>query len=222
LGQVARAQARQGAMRAARHTLSEINDDRQLTYAVEQVRGASPLARGGNSMADFDTLINLITTTVEPESWEDLGGPGAIDGFPGGVFVDADGVLRQLEVKLSPDDLSQARRRAARVTDAEHDLARESGLRMVSLPRLEREIQLRRAAGMPLTESMENLAGLREIRYVFVYPESHDLVIAGPAGSWSQDADGRVVGQDGKPVLQFDDLIVLLRNPGWEARAAVR
>ena len=37
---------------------------------------------GGGSLADFDTLINLITTTVEPESWEDNGGVGTIAGFP--------------------------------------------------------------------------------------------------------------------------------------------
>jgi general secretion pathway protein D len=33
-------------------------------------------------MADFDTLINLITTTIRPESWEAIGGPGSIEGFP--------------------------------------------------------------------------------------------------------------------------------------------
>jgi general secretion pathway protein D len=33
-------------------------------------------------MADFDTLINLITTTIAPQTWEALGGPGSIEGFP--------------------------------------------------------------------------------------------------------------------------------------------
>jgi hypothetical protein len=33
---------------------------------------------------DFDTLINLITSTLSPESWEDVGGAGAIEEFPGG------------------------------------------------------------------------------------------------------------------------------------------
>ncbi|HEY6563093.1 MAG TPA: hypothetical protein VIY86_01230, partial [Pirellulaceae bacterium] len=39
-------------------------------------------APGGGSLADFDTLINLITTTIEPDSWEDNGGTGTIAGFP--------------------------------------------------------------------------------------------------------------------------------------------
>jgi len=37
---------------------------------------------GGAAMADFDTLIELITTTIEPQSWDDVGGPGAIESFP--------------------------------------------------------------------------------------------------------------------------------------------
>ena len=32
----------------------------------------------GQSWSDFDTLIELINSTVEPESWEEVGGPGAI------------------------------------------------------------------------------------------------------------------------------------------------
>jgi len=31
--------------------------------------------------ADFDDLIRLIQATVKPESWDDVGGPGTIDGF---------------------------------------------------------------------------------------------------------------------------------------------
>ncbi len=37
---------------------------------------------GGGSLVDFDTLINLITTTIAPDTWEDNGGTGTIAGFP--------------------------------------------------------------------------------------------------------------------------------------------
>ena len=30
---------------------------------------------------DFDNLIHLIQTTVKPESWDDVGGPGSADQF---------------------------------------------------------------------------------------------------------------------------------------------
>lgn len=32
---------------------------------------------------DYDTLIDTITTTVEPDSWDDVGGPGTIAEYPG-------------------------------------------------------------------------------------------------------------------------------------------
>ena len=37
---------------------------------------------GGAALADFDTLIELITTTVAPETWEEVGGTGSIASFP--------------------------------------------------------------------------------------------------------------------------------------------
>jgi hypothetical protein len=32
---------------------------------------------------DYDTLIDTMTTTVEPDSWDDVGGPGTIAEYPG-------------------------------------------------------------------------------------------------------------------------------------------
>ena len=34
--------------------------------------------QGGAGVADFNSLMSLITTTIQPESWEDLSGPGSI------------------------------------------------------------------------------------------------------------------------------------------------
>jgi len=83
----------------------------------------------------------------------------------------------------------------------------------VSLPRLEKQVQLRLAAGRAPTEAMQVLAGLERIRYVFVYPESGDLVLAGPAGDWTVDAENRVVSaESGRPVVLLDDLVVVLRH----------
>ena len=42
---------------------------------------AGPGGLGGGVVADFDPLIDLITTTIAPESWTDVGGPGAIREF---------------------------------------------------------------------------------------------------------------------------------------------
>jgi hypothetical protein len=60
---------------------------------------------------------------------------------------------------------------------------------------------------------MKNLAGLHKIQYVFLYPDSRDIVIAGPAGAWAVDEEGRSRNvASGEPVLQLDDFVVLLRN----------
>jgi general secretion pathway protein D len=40
-----------------------------------------PGGMGGGVMADFDSLIELITTTIAPQSWDEVGGPGSVSSF---------------------------------------------------------------------------------------------------------------------------------------------
>ncbi len=42
----------------------------------------APADSGGGAQADFDTLIELITATIAPDTWDDVGGQGSIQGFP--------------------------------------------------------------------------------------------------------------------------------------------
>jgi general secretion pathway protein D len=44
--------------------------------------GNGPGGMGGGVQADFDTLIELVTSTISPDSWLDNGGKGTISGFP--------------------------------------------------------------------------------------------------------------------------------------------
>jgi general secretion pathway protein D len=46
-----------------------------------QPLGYGPGGMGGGSAADFDTLIDLITSTIAPTTWSDVGGPGSVEGF---------------------------------------------------------------------------------------------------------------------------------------------
>jgi hypothetical protein len=212
LGRIANQQALAGARNAAAHSLSRISDDRARTDSVNTMRDGAVgdgFGRGGAAMADFDSLIDLITTTIEPESWDDVGGPGAIESFPGGVFVDGSGVLRKLELRPS-DALAKLRDESKSVKAT--DIRSESVLRKVSLTRLEKELQILAATGRDPSEAMKNLAGIHKIKYVFVYPESGDVVIAGPAGDWRKNSEHRNVhSASGAPVLQLDDLVVMLR-----------
>ncbi len=43
--------------------------------------GSGPGGMGGAAMADFESLIDLIVTTVAPTTWEEVGGPGSIAPF---------------------------------------------------------------------------------------------------------------------------------------------
>ena len=64
---------------------------------------------------------------------------------------------------------------------------------MVSLNRLERVLQAQAAQGKPVNEMMHNLAGIYEIRFLTVLEETGDIVIAGPAGAWEVNDQGRPV-----------------------------
>ena len=139
------------------------------------------------------------------------GGDGDDDPVFGGVAVDADGVLQQLIV---PDPLGQLTRQ--RIQDSKArlgaDISELSQLRKVSLTRLARLIQQAIDEGHGPDEAMQHLAGLTRIKYVFYYPETQDIVLAGPAEGWVETPAGRVVGfHSGQPVMELQDLIVALR-----------
>lgn len=130
---------------------------------------------------------------------------------PAGVIVDADGVLRKQTFADPTGELTRQRLRQAKGA-LDPKLAAQSRLRKVSLVRLEKAIRARLAAGQKPTDEMLCLAGLTRLRNVFVYPESGDVVIAGPAEGWGRDLSGRVVGLfTGRPVLELQDLVVALR-----------
>lgn len=49
--------------------------------ATNMPTGFGPGGLGGTSGADFDSLIELITSTIKPTTWDDVGGPGSIAPF---------------------------------------------------------------------------------------------------------------------------------------------
>ncbi len=168
--------------------------------------------RGGITESDFEPLIDLIMGTIQPDSWQDTGqGLGTIQAFPAGVFVDSSGVLSKIRAKKVNGSTAVWRLTAENPRHRENTWS--SPLRKVSLTRLERAAQLLTAQGHPLDESMLNLAGLYSITHLIFYPETGDVVIAGPAGPWDFDAHHRPIHrQSGKPILQLDDLVNCLRN----------
>jgi hypothetical protein len=140
-----------------------------------------------------------------------------------GVAVDADGVLARVSANDPTGRLLQARIDQAR-TNLNADVARPSQLRKVSLTRLMAKIEKAIAEGHGPDEEMLHLAGLTRVRYVFYYPETKDIVLAGPAEGWVVAPNDRVVGvRSGQPVLELQDLVVALRTfaPGAKQKPLV-
>ena len=152
------------------------------------------------------------------------GGTGTIGAGPAsGVVVDAEGVLHRRVFADPTGQLAKQRIAEARAM-LNREVAARSPLRKVSLNRLEAAIRNRIAAGEGPSDAMRYLAGMTRIRYVFYYPETHDLVIAGPAEAFGEDLSGRVVGLvSGQPTLVLEDLVVALRAfpPTGESTPAI-
>ncbi len=125
-----------------------------------------------------------------------------------GVVIDGNGVLHKRTVADPGGQVARERIASAKAS-MPPELTRASKLRKVSLNRLEKAIV--QNGGVP-TDVMRYLAGLQRVRFVFCYPESGDVVLAGPAEGWITDVAGRVVGiNTGRPVVQLQDLVVALR-----------
>lgn len=212
------------AQRFAGEFQSAAETARRIPIREERAREGSAVVRerhlaGGGNQADFTQLIELITSTVQPESWEDVGGNGSVRQYRTGVHVDPHGLMRQVTREERAGRLEQLSRRA-RVADLNDDLAKSSSLRLVSLKRLEEAVAARLDSGQPIPETMRRMAGLTQVRYLMVYPAENEIVIAGPAEAWRYDESGRAVGQSsGGPLLDLDDLVVVLRTfaPGGAA-----
>jgi Protein of unknown function (DUF1598) len=175
-------------------------------------------SEGGSANADFDSLIDLIQSTVASDTWMENGtGDGEISPFPTGVFVDSVGTLRFSRTSLAKVPLSRPPTESA--GGEPKDVRRGSPLRFVSLPRLEAAILRRQIAHQPLAPEMLTLAGLERIEYVLVDPDAGELVLAGPAGDW-QAVNGLLVSvTTGRPVVRLDDLLTLWRRR--QSQAAV-
>jgi hypothetical protein len=160
-----------------------------------------------------------------------LGGGGLGGGSPNtigagntsGVQIDAQGVL-SLKTFQDPDGRLTRQRFEQGYAALNRNVAKPSVLRKISLKRLERILSQRLAAGEQPDDEMRHLAGLTRIEYVFCYPETAEIVIAGPAEPWADDLTGRTIGlATGRPVMDLEDLAVALRcfPPSGESTQSV-
>lgn len=127
----------------------------------------------------------------------------------GGISVDAHGIVRTLEPEASQE---LAARRRDLLSKAELPQGKAAALRKVSLARLCKAVEECSSAGTPLPADVVFLGGLERVTHVFVDPDGHDIVLAGPADTAAIDALGNVVASaSGRPLLLLEDLVVALR-----------
>lgn len=132
-----------------------------------------------------------------------------------GVVIDAQGLIT---VRQPTRDAKVLAARKAALTKAQQQ-ARATGqkdrLTYISLPRLFAAAKTAVDEGKEIPQEIQYLAGMTKLRYVFVYPNEKDLVIAGESEPYDATLKARPVGlRTGRPVLRLDDLVVALRTLG--------
>lgn len=138
-----------------------------------------------------------------------------------GVEISPEGVL---QVRRVDQGVGRQRWEAAR-QQLGAELAAKSELRKVSLNRLESAVAEAVSRGEQPDMAMQAMAGLTAVRYVFFYPESGDIVLAGPAEGFFEDGTGRLRGIDsGLPTLLLEDVVTALRAypPGAKGVGQIR
>jgi hypothetical protein len=134
-------------------------------------------------------------------------GRGGFGAAVGGIAIDADGIVRNLDARAVE---SLAAERRAALADA--DAVKAGTLRKVSLAAMTAAVRDAAAAGKPVPLEVMFFGGLQQVTGVFVDPDRHDIVLVGPADTPVVGLSGAIVGAASKrPLLQFEDLVVALR-----------
>jgi hypothetical protein len=192
-------------------------------------QNANPAAAGGGSMADFDSLMTLIQQTIDPDSWEALGGVGTMAPYPAGVMVDPSGLLRDMD---SPDRksknqaativslLTQREATADGVNDST-DWRSPARIRCVSIRRMMQALATRSLAKQSADTSVHRdvadesleafraMAGLSRIAIVIVTED--DLILSGPVAGFEDRGGWQVDRKSGLPPMSLVSLAIGLK-----------
>jgi hypothetical protein len=153
-------------------------------------------------------LVSLATSATAHAQF--FNGNFGRQGVVGGIKIDANGIAADATVADRDAMLAQMKQN---IKGTPADFQGRSDLRMVSLKGLQEQISLAKSSGKDFPEEVAVLGGLTAIEYVFVYPDTNDIVIAGPAEEWQLSENGSIVGKfSNKPVLYLDDLLCAFRS----------
>lgn len=149
----------------------------------------------------------LVAWSWRPASAQVLGNINRV----GGVSIDTSGLITSTEKGARAALRNEIK---ALLKAPPNELKDGVELRLISLKQIE---QTAAQSGAKYAEELPAdirfLAGLQRIQYVLVYPDTNDIVLAGPGEGWKLSDDGEIVGEKtGKPVLRLEDLLVAMRT----------
>ena len=128
----------------------------------------------------------------------------------GGVRIDAAGIVQDAVAVDQNADMEALRNLIA---GGKNDFAKSASIRRISLKQLQAAMQEAADQNKPLPEEMLLLGGLTRIEYVMAYPESQDIVIAGPSENWTIGKNGAIIGiESGRPIVYLADLITAFQT----------
>lgn len=158
---------------------------------VENAAGGQNAAGGGNAaggagLADFDSLIQLIQTTITPDQWEALGGTSTISPYAQGIYVDPEGLVEQIQTTASIDRSSgdgssalaslQASLASINPDDPSRDWRQPSVQRCVSLARFARHVKRAIDDGQGFAPEDLYFAGLSKIDRIVITDDDVRLI----------------------------------------------
>lgn len=155
--------------------------------------------------------VALLFFSTSSTGLAQFNGNGFFQQAVGGVSVNADGVLGQ-PVATAREELRQWYLKGQKPIPEE--LQQPVQMRMISLAAIEGALT---KAGVKnpeeLPEDIRYLAGIQRAQFLFVYPDTNDIVLAGPGEAWKVNETGNVVGvTSDRPVLRLEDLMLALRT----------
>ncbi|MFK8112960.1 MAG: DUF1598 domain-containing protein [Rubripirellula sp.] len=177
--------------------------------------GRSIDGAGGGSLADFDSLMTLIQNTVEPDTWEALGGVGTMAPYPAGVMVDPDGLLRELtSSKRTTAKPSPADRMAAwleqPIDSGNSAWTDPAKVRCVSMRRMAQALAWAATHSEQMSNdqqlALDRMAGLSRVSLVLVTPD--DFILAGPVAGFDAREQWMVDRKSGLPMLRLSSVAV--------------
>jgi hypothetical protein len=194
-----------------------------LAAFLKLVSPMTSLFRSSLIVAAATSLLAFAVPATAQNQGGGVGNGNTLNNFAqpiAGVDIDAKGVLK---IRTFDPRVANQRLMAAR-QDRDNDLMRPSPLRKVSLQRLEAALKSQLTNQGVVGDDLKALAGLTSIQYVFYYPETQDIVVAGPAEGFVADPTDRFVGiQSGKPTVLLEDLATAMRAfaPGQAAAGII-